>query len=634
MDLRLTENIFIGDGALGTQLQKLSGKTTALPESLNLDPAGKDLIGRVHAEYINAGAQVIETNTFAANFPRLERAGLGGEMEKINEIAVEIARKSAAGRAQVAGSVGPLDIGLSAENAEVRVFKKYFHDQIKILKKAGVDLLMLETFSSPVEARAALQAACETGLPVFFSIGGQSISRPYARKSVLEMIDLANRFKATALGVNCLGPYDLGQVLNIVADNTALPLLAYPNAGTPSIERGLVKYDLSVTVLVEEAIKWLQKGVVGFGGCCGTNPEHIRALATAFKGKSPCVRSGMGISEGRAGLPVRPFISGGTRLSRPAFEKVPAVGSPIHDNPVRVKFNSKKRPLITVEIKPVLSRSLQATVESAGKIAECGVDFFSVPDNPAANPARDCMACALLLQQKYSVPAIIHKTATQTNALHISSYLLGAFDLGIRGVLAVTGDPPGAGAFDRVASRVHDLRNSIELLRLISLLRSGMLVNGQALPSPVDFSAGCAFAHGANLNSQLAWLANKTEAGAEFVFTQPVFSREDHGRVADALRKFSLKKFIGILPLVSTRQAEFIRSGKIPGMIVPQSVAAELARYPRPEDQMKAGMDMALSLVAEISSEADGIYIVMPFHRNAVALTVNLVKAATAGKAS
>ena len=622
MSFDLTTRIFIGDGALGTQLQKLLGKTTALPESLNLDAAGTELIGRVHDEYISAGAQIIETNTFAANFPRLDRFGLGGECERINTIAVEIARKSAAGRAFVAGSVGPLDLGLAATDDDARLMEVYFRSQMDILKNGGVDLLMLETFSSPLEARAALLAACDTGLPVFFSIGGQSISRPYARKAVLEMIALANQFKTAAFGINCLSPYDLGLVLNIVADNTDLPLLAYPNAGTPSIERGLVRYDLSEVLLIEEAGKWLQKGVVGFGGCCGTNPAHIKALAAEFKDKRPPARLG----RKSAGVE----ISVGGQLER-ADKSIPGA------NPVRDKFNekkSKKRPLIAVEIKPVLSRSLQATVESVGKIAECGVDFFDVPDNPAANPGRDCMACASLLQKKYSLPVIIHKTATQTNALHMSSYLLGAFDLGIRGILAVTGDPPSAGAFDRIASRVNDLRNSIELLRLIALLRSGLLVNGQSLPAPVDFAAGCAFAHGSNLNSQVAWLEKKAEAGAEFVFTQPVFSKEDYGRVSDALGKFTLKKFIGILPLISVRQAEFIRSGKIPGMTAPQSVVDAIARYSRPEDQLKAGMSQALSFTAEIASEADGVYIVMPFHKNAVALTVELVQAARGNKAN
>ncbi|MFA7159412.1 MAG: homocysteine S-methyltransferase family protein [Kiritimatiellia bacterium] len=637
MTFNLQENTLMLDGALGTQLQALAGKTIAVPEALNLDAEGRRLVERVHGEYIKAGAQVIETNTFAANFPRLERFGLGAEMEKINRAAVEVARQAAAGSALVAGSVGPLDLGISVGENEKTMYEKCFHDQVDILKSSGVDLLMLETFSSPSEARLALEAARAASLPVFFSIGGQSISRPYARKAVLEMIALAGEFKVDAFGVNCLSPYDLGQVLDILAANTSMPLLAYPNAGTPSIERGVVKYDLPLDALLQEARKWFQKGVVVFGGCCGTNPEHIRALAAEFKDKKPCIRPSKEVSSGRAGLPVRPSSTGGTtpgawqaRLfttlgawSRPAAVKDIAAGPA---NLVREKMNSGRRPLVAIEIKPVLSKPLQATVDSVEELASGAVDFFSVPDNPAANPARDCMACAALLQQKYRIPAIIHKTATQSNALHISSYLLGAHDLGIRGVLAVTGDPPGAGAFDRVATRVNDVRNSIELLRLISLLREGTLVNGQSLPFPVDFAAGCAFAHGDNMKSQLAWLDKKADAGAEFVFTQPVFCMEDFERVAEALGRFSLKKFIGILPVVSTRQAEFIRSGKIPGMTLPASFLETISAYKVVADQAIAGMGLALELAGEIAKDAEGIYVIMPFHKNAPALTAELIR--------
>ena len=623
MTFHLRENTLILDGALGTQLQALSGKTIAVPEALNLDAEGRRLVERVHGEYIKAGAQVIETNTFAANFPRLERFGLGADMEIINRSAVEVARQAAAGRALVAGSVGPLDLGISVGENEKTMYEKCFHDQVDVLKSGGVDLLMLETFSSPSEARLALEAARAASLPIFFSIGGQSISRPYARKAVLEMIALAGEFKVDFFGVNCLSPYDLGQVLDIVAANTSMPLLAYPNAGTPSIERGVVKYDLPLDTLLQEARKWFLKGVAVFGGCCGTNPEHIRALAEEFKDRKPCSRAGVGVIEGRPGPPVRPFSTGGTMLSRPAAEKVISACIP---NPVREQLNSGRRPLVAVEIKPVLSRPLQATVDSVQELASGGVDYFSVPDNPAANPARDCMACAALLQQKYRVPAVIHKTATQSNALHISSYLLGAHDLGIRGVLAVTGDPPGAGAFDRIATRVNDVRNSIELLRLISLLREGALVNGQSLPFPVDFAAGCAFAHGDNMKSQLAWLEKKADAGAEFVFTQPVFCREDFERVAEALGRFSLKKFIGILPVVSARQAEFIRSGKIPGMTLPAGFLETISAYKDVADQTKAGMELTLALAGEIAKNAEGIYIIMPFHKNSAALTVELFK--------
>jgi len=631
MELNLNNAVLIGDGALGTQLQKLSGKADILPESFNLTEAGGALIKKIHDEYIRSGAQIIETNTFAANFPRLERLGLGNECEEINKRGAAIARCASAGSVLVAGSVGPLDLGLSARDGETDVLLGYFRSQMSALKNGGVDLLMLETFSSPFEARLALSVAVETGLPVLFLMGGQSIARPYARKAVLEMIALAHEFKVSALGVNCVGPYDLGMALDILSKNTDLPLLAYPNAGAPTIERGVVKYDLPVKALVDEAEKWLQSGVVVFGGCCGTGPEHIQALSSALKGKTPRVRS-----RGESSM----FTPAGASLGE-AFPKRSAGGAVcpaggrerekhgplISDNPIRAKLCSGTRPLIAVEIKPALSRSLEATVAAAERIAECGVDFFSVPDNPAANPNRDAMACAYLLQQKHKIPVIMHKTATQTNALHITSYLLGAFDLGLRGVLAVTGDSPGAGAFDRIAGRVNDLRSSIELLRLISLLREGVLVNGQSLPYPADFAAGCAFAAGAGLKAQLAWLSQKIDAGAEFVFTQPVFSAVDYLRVQESLAKFSIKKFIGVLPLLSVRQCLAIQSGRIPGIGAPPDVVEKISGYTGPEDQLRAGMELALSLVSEMAASADGIYLIMPFHKDSAGLTAGLIRA-------
>jgi homocysteine S-methyltransferase len=600
--------ITIGDGAVGTQLQKLSGKTIFLPESLNLTDAGLDLLRRVHDEYIQAGAQIIETNTFAGNFPRLERFGLGAEIERINSNAVEAARKTAAGRVLVAGSVGPLDLGLAVKNDAQHVFEGYFRTQMSVLKNSGVDLLLLETFYSPFEARLALAAAAKTGLPVFFLIGGQAVARPYARKAVQEMAAMANEFNVTAFGINCVNPHDLGQVLNMAAELTDLPLLAYPNAGTPVVERGLVKYELAESLLIAEADKWLKKGVAVFGGCCGTAPEHIRALSSAFKHKTPVVRSSSGI-----------ITVAGTARTRPDAKHV------IVPNPVRDKLNCAERPLIAVEIKPSLARPLSATVAMAGALAECGIDFFDVPDNPAASPGRDCMACASMLQQKYKIPVIMHKAATQANALSISSYLLGAYDLGIRGVLAITGDSPGAGTFDRIASRVNDVRNSIELLRLLELLREGMLVNGQSLPRPVDFAAGCAFAHGGKIEQQISWLSRKVEAGAEFVFTQPVFSGDDFQKTAAALQNISVKIFIGVLPLTSARQARAMQAGKIPGITVPEALVNEIGSYPRPEDQLKAGMDQTMSLIGEIQKQTEGIYLIMPFHKNAFELTVELL---------
>jgi len=261
-----------------------------------------------------------------------------------------------------------------------------------------------------------------------------------------------------------------------------------------------------------------------------------------------------------------------------------------------------------------------------GKIAEAGPDFFDVPDNPGANPGRDCLVCAYLLQQRFGIPVIIHKSATQTNSLQLHSYLLGASEMGIRGVLAVTGDPPHVGPFDRWASRVSDVKSSVELLRLLALLRAGELLNGQPLPEPVDFAAGCAYAPMMNLAGQTQWLRRKIEAGAEYVFTQPIYRMEDFEQMTEATSDLKVPIFVGVLPLTSVRQLAYLRSGKIPGILVPDSIASQIERYEKPESQASAGMELAERFIDDLTGRADGIYLIMPFHKDGFSLTERLVK--------
>lgn len=607
----LRRGVIIGDGAIGTQLQAAAISDKSLPESLNLNSAGQKLIRQIHTDYVIAGAQIIETNTFAANPLRLEPYGLNERCEDIITNAVAMARTADKSDVLIAGSIGPLDLGLAAKDLPSGAMETAYRRQIRALCENGVDLLMLETFSSVLEARIALNESKQTGLPIFFAIGGQSVCRPYARHLVIELIELANQFQVQAMGINCVAPYDLSQLLPVLLDNTKLPLLAYPNAGTPMVVRGMVQYDLPQNVLLTEAQVWYQHGVAILGGCCGTGPDHIRTLAGHFGGQS---------LHPRIVIPAKPVISRGRK-------DIQATTSILNfENPVRRQLKTGPFPLIAVEIKPTLNHTVQEIAEKAGPIVAAGADFLNVPDNPGANPGRDCMACAAALQHRHDVPVIIHKTATQTNAIHMHSYLLGVADWKIRGVLAVTGDSPHVGTFDRMANRVNDIRNSVELLRLIALLREGVLMNGQPLPHPVDFTAGCAFAPAHQIQPQVQWLKKKIAAGAEFVFTQPVFTIEDYYRTRDACLDIAVPFFFGVFPLVSARQAMFLQSGKIPGITVPESVIRRISSFPDAADQTKAGMELSYTLIQQLTRECHGLYIIMPFHKQSTVLTTDLVK--------
>jgi methionine synthase / methylenetetrahydrofolate reductase(NADPH) len=615
-ELLQSGKVIIGDGGLGTQLQHLSGTPVEMPETFCLDAGGQELVKQVHQSYLEAGAQILETNTFAANPWRLAHSGLAEQCELINRTAVELARWVADDKAVVVGSVGPLDLGLAVKDFDEYQLREYYHFQIQTLAECGVDGLLLETFSCVEEARGALLEARESGLGVLFSMGGMMICQPYARRIVLELIKLAEEFEVQAIGINCVPPYDLGELLPVVAERTRLPLMAFPNAGTPMVQRGLVRYDLPTAVLLAEAQEWFGRGVTIFGGCCGTTPEHIKILKDNLGSRSTLVRS---------------TRFGQEELPKEQKNRVPEVAPRVTvvaeaQNPIRTILKSSPRPLIAVEIRASLARPLAATIDAAEGIAAAKPDFFDVPDNPGANPGHDCMVAAHLLQQRYGIPTLIHKSANQTNALHLHSYLLGAADLGIKGVIAVTGDPPHVGPFDRWASRVNDIKSSVELLRLLALMRSGELLNGQPLLEPVDFVAGCGFAPTLNLTSQTQWLKRKILAGAEFIFTQPVYLREDFEKIQKATQDISIPLFVGILPLTSGKQISYLRSGKIPGISVPDKIAQHILQYDDPASQTKAGMELAEKLIEELAPKVYGFYLVMPFHKNSFALSTELVR--------
>jgi homocysteine S-methyltransferase len=292
-------------------------------------------------------------------------------------------------------------------------------------------------------------------------------------------------------------------------------------------------------------------------------------------------------------------------------------------NPVRELIRSD-RFLISVEIRAARNSSLDDLCRKAEEIALVGADLFDVPDNPGATVGRDAAVTAARLQDVLRVPSICHKAVTQSNLLRIHSGLLGCWDLGLRGILAVTGDPPSMGPLGSLAQRVTDLKSSVELLRLIRKLRDGEMINGERIADPPDFCAGATI--GSPVPAQIAWLGKKVEAGAEFIFSQPVFSADTFHKLQDEVEPLGARLFPGLLPLTSRRNAEFFASGRIPGIQVPESVVAELARYESAEDQRRAGLELALKLAETIRAEARGVYLIMPFGKSSHEDTARIVR--------
>ncbi|MDD4242621.1 MAG: homocysteine S-methyltransferase family protein, partial [Smithellaceae bacterium] len=592
--------VLIGSGAIGTCLRGTVGIGDEPVELLNL--RSPEMVKSLHTVYRQAGSQILVTNTFAANALVLGEAGAGDLCDDVNRAGVALAGEAGGEQCLVWASVGPLGLGLRLEDYPDTALEKIYRRQCDALIEA--DALLLETFVDPREARAALAAAARTGRPVIFQIGntGGGAGR-WSR--VNQLLEEANHAGVIAVGTNCRHPEEIVRVASHITARTDLPVTASANAGHPQIERGAVTYEYSPEAFAAFALTLADAGVSVIGGCCGTTPDHIRKLSEVLGGRAVAARPQPAISA----EPVSSFV----RQADAA------------ENPVR-SLLERKRFIISVEIRAERTRSLDEIVQGAAVVAKAGADMFDVPDNPGATVGRDAMVTAGRLQSVLKVPSICHLGVTQSNLMRLHSSLIGGWDLGLRGLLAVTGDAPSMGHLGSLAHRVMDVRSSVELLRLIRSLREGKIINGEGLADPPDFCAGCAIAR--PIPAQIKWLKAKIDAGAEFVFSQPVFTLDDFRSLRDALAGLPVRFFPGIMPLTSRRNAAFLAGGRIPGIAVPSEVAAGFEQYESPEDQRRFGLDRACELAAGIAAEASGLYLIMPFGKSGYEDAARIVREA------
>lgn len=590
--------ILIGSGAIGTCLRR-TGITGDEPvELLNLRQP--ETVRNMHAAYRSAGSQILVTNTFAANIIAFADADADELCEQVNRAGVALAREAGAPECLIWASVGPLGLGLRLDDYPDDALLDIYRSQCRTL--ADADALLLETFVNVREARAALQAAHETGLPVIFQIGNTGGGTQKWNRLDLLLAE-AHRAGATAVGVNCHHPDEIVRAVSYLRTRTDLPLTASPNAGHPRIERGIVEYEFSPEEFASTVEALYAAGAAVIGGCCGTTPEHIRRIASKF-----------------SHLPVKPKPSFSIEPERTTTVKVKP---DMTTNSIRSMMKSD-RLIISVEIRADRRQSLSEIVQGAAKVAEAGADMFDVPDNPGATVGRDAMVTAARLQDNLRIPSICHFSVTQSNLMRLHSTLIGCWDSGLRGLLAVTGDAPSMGHLGHLVHRVMDMRSSVELLRLIRELREGKIINGESLADPPDFCSGCAI--GKPITGQIRWLQSKIEAGAEFAFSQPVFTLDDYRRLRDTLADMPIRLFVGVMPLVSHRNAVFMAGGRIPGISVPAEIVSGFEKYHSPEDQRRFGIDRVIGLASEIAREAAGLYIIMPFGKSCYEDTAQIVR--------
>ncbi len=602
---KLGQTVLLGSGAIGTCLRQKAARSDEPVELLNLrDP---QTVRHLHTAYRNAGSQILVTNTFASNAVVFGDINAADLCDEINRRAVELAREAADGQCLIWASVGPLGLGLRLEDYSDEDLFDVYRRQCLALKDA--DALLLETFVDPREARAAIAAACQTGLPVIFQIGNVG-GGPARWNRVDQLLREARREGVVAVGANCSFPDDIERLVAYLLAHTSLPVTVSPNAGRPRIERGVVRYEYSPKDFAGLVGKFADVGAAVIGGCCGTTPEHIREAAAAL-GVRP-VRS-------------RPCVSIGAPRAEVVVERQARA-----ENVVRNLMKSSPF-LVSVEIRADRHQTLADIVRGAAQVAQAGADLFDVPDNAGATVGRDAIVTAARLQKELRIPSLFHFSVTQSNLMRLHSTLLGGWDLGLQGLLAVTGDAPSMGHLGNLAHRITDMRSSVELLRLIRNLREGRIINGEGLADPPDFCAGCAVAR--PIPAQIRWLEKKIEAGAEFVFSQPVFTFDDYCRLRDALSDLPIRFFPGLMPLVSLRNAQVMASGRIPGIVVPEEVVADFSRFESVDDQRRHGLASATQLACKIAQEASGLYTIMPFGKRCYEEAAAIVRAVKSTRA-
>ncbi|MFA7405667.1 MAG: bifunctional homocysteine S-methyltransferase/methylenetetrahydrofolate reductase [Pelobacteraceae bacterium] len=589
---RLQHEVLTGDGAIGTMLYTKGVSLDSNFEHLNLIRPG--LVEELTHEYVAAGAQVIETNTFGANYTKLSAIGLGHKVAEINLAGAAIARKAAGHSALVAGSIGPL-IAIKGEEHELsqEQMEDVFRLQCRALAEGGVDFLLLETFSSLQQLKLSVKVARETGLPVSASLAFLEGGRSGDGTSVESFCQAMEIAGADIIGANCgAGPLELLKVIKRMATLTDKPISAYANSGFPEYLDGRYIYRATPDYLATMAREMVAAGANLVGGCCGTTPEHIAALATAIHSCRPAARS------------KTPVIS----ISEP---------SPTPPKPASFLDNWGSRTIITVELDPPKGLDCNRIIAGCRCIKEAGADAINLAENPLARPRMGNIALGSLIQREVGIEVIVHITGRDRNLIGMQSDLMGACLLGIRSILAVTGDPATMGDHAGATS-VFDL-HSFTLIKLLSDMNSGVNALGNPIGAGTGFTIGAAF--NPNTNSmavQAERLRKKVAGGARFTQSQPIYDPAILFEALEATRDCTIPFLPGIMPLVSERNAEYLNN-EVPGITVPDAIRSRMKGLEK-ESGAREGLAIAKEFIDATISAVGGYYLIPPFGKYELAV--------------
>ncbi|MCC6859781.1 MAG: bifunctional homocysteine S-methyltransferase/methylenetetrahydrofolate reductase [Bryobacterales bacterium] len=595
----------VADGAMGSMLYSRGVFINRCYDELNL--SAPDLVRGIHQEYAKAGAEILETNTFGANRPRLAGYGLGEKLEAINRAGVKTAREAARDLAFVAGAIGPLGVHIEplgpTSTSEARAA---FREQASVLVEAGVDLLILETFTNLDELREAVFGAREAAgadlvivaqvtIDDYGNLAGSGIDT----ESFTERL---SEWPADVIGCNCsVGPRVTLETVERMLSRTSKPVSAMPNAGYPSRVEGRNIYLCSPEYMAQYARRFLMAGVRIVGGCCGTTPEHIKAVRAELRSLQP-VRQAAAVVTQEAG----PKTQGLPRIPMAQKSKL---GAKLAEG----------RFVAFVEILPPRGVDASREIEGARLCAAHGIDCINVPDGPRASARMSSQVTCQLIQQHAGIEAVNHFCCRDRNILGIQSELLGAHAAGIRNLICVTGDPPRMGSYPD-ATAVFDV-DAIGLVNIVSNLNQGLDMGGNPIGSQTALLIGVGANPGAlNMDEELRRLEWKVQAGGEYVVTQPVFDLNLLEKFLCAIERFKIPVIAGIWPLTSYRNAEFmVNELRVP---VPEEFMERMRRADSAEKARQEGVAIARQMVERVRPLVQGVQLSAPFGRYQMAIDV------------
>ncbi|MDF7807092.1 bifunctional homocysteine S-methyltransferase/methylenetetrahydrofolate reductase [Pontiellaceae bacterium B12219] len=601
---RMAEHPLIFDGAMGTMIYSKGVFINTCYEHLCV--TSPKLIAGIHQDYADAGADVIETNTFGANRLKLQGHGLADQLEAINRAAVKLAREAAGDDALVAGSIGPiLKSGQIFLGNQAEELAEIYREQMSILVDEGIDFFMLETFTHLEEAQLAAREAQAFGIPVFVSMTFSKEGETAKGRKIEQIIQaLENDSNVDGIGLNCgVGPAAAYSNAERALPLTTKPLVIMANAGLPQEVDGRMIYMASPEYFTEYAKRMIELGARGVGGCCGTTPADIGTAAKSIKAMT--------------GVKQHVTIASHTQQEAPTVDVIPMA-----EKCAFAAKLSRGEKVTSIEITPPRSIDLKPMLDKCRICKDAGIDAINIPDGPRASARISPMVAALAVEREIGIETVLHYCCRDRNLIGMQSDLLGGYAGGLRNYLIITGDPPKLGDYPD-STAVFDV-DAVGLTQVVTNLNHGLDVGGNRIDPPTGILIGV----GANPcavepKRELQHYMNKINAGAEYAITQPIFDPEALLRFMDAAdaQGGSIPVVAGVWPLVSLRNAEFL-ANEVPGVEIPDAILERMSHAKTKEDGRKLGIEIAREISDAISDRVAGYQVSAPFGMVELALQV------------